>query len=116
MSDTQRKAQDLGMKISKCLQMLAWLYDNARDEAFPSRVAKAPTGYGLLDEGGEIIVKEVKHIGPSTRYSVTLNYWHRPVIQANGQDIAELAKGMARSVAENLGEQVMSIFAEEPAQ
>ena len=116
MSKVKEKAEDWGRQLSESMNMLAWLYDNARDEAFPSRVAKAPTGYGLLDEGGEIIVKEVKHIGPSTRYSVTLNYWHRPVIQANGPDIAELAKGMARSVAENLGEQVMSIFAEEPEQ
>lgn len=113
MSEAQRKAHDLGMKISKCLKMLAWLYDSSRDAAFPSRVAQAPMGYGLLDGDCEIIVKEVKHIGPSMRYTVTLNYWRKTVMQANGPDIAELAKGMARSVAENLGEQVMSVFAEE---
>ena len=101
------------MKLSSCLVMLAWLYDSAHDQSFLFQVEKAKDGYELLGERGVINVRKVKHIGPSARYAVTLEYAGRLVIQCSGADLAGLAKGMMRSVAENMSEQVMSIFAED---
>lgn len=116
MSSVQLKTQDLGMKLSVCLQLLAWLYDRAHDSVFMERVAKSSTGCGLHDSGGEIWAREVRRIGPPKRYTVTLEYGGKTVIQANGPDLAELAKGMVRSVTDNMAEQVRSVFAEEAVQ
>ena len=116
MSSVQLKTQDLGLKLSVCLQLLAWLYDRAHDSLFMERVSKIPTGCWLHDSGGEIRVREVRRIGPPKRYTVTLEYGGKTVMQANGLDLAELAKGMMRSVTENMAEQVRSVFAEEAVQ
>lgn len=103
----------MGRKLSACVGMLGWLYDRAHDSLFMRDVDNSESGASLLGTDSRINVRKVRHIGPSRRYAVTLEYNDKPVMQASGQDLAELAKGMMRSVAENMSEQVMSIFAEE---
>ena len=114
MSDMQSRARDLGMKWTKCLEMLAWLYEEVLDGSMRCNVAGKKDGFSLTDGGSEIKVKELEAC--VRRYSVSLVYAGKPVIQCAGIDLAGLVKGMVRTLAENMSAQAMSIFVEEDAQ
>ena len=112
-SDVHGKSRRMGRKLAACMEMLGWLYDRAQDEEFLNDVDNVMSGVSLLGADSKINVHKVPHIGPSKRYAVTMEYDRKTVMQASGPDLSGLAKGMMRSVTENMAEQVMSVFAEE---
>ena len=113
MNDAHGKARYMGQKLAACMEMLGWLYDRVQDWEFMRDVDNVMSGVSLLGANSKITARKVQHIGPSKRYAVTLEYMGRMVMQASGEDLAGLVKGMMRSVAENMSEQAMSIFAED---
>ena len=115
MSKVQEKAEDWGRRLSRSMNMLAWLYDVAeRGDAQDS--LKQHGEYSLLDGDYEVRIgfKNGPRIGE--RYTVALECMRKTVMQSNGPDLKELAKTLMRTLVDNMAGQARSIWAEDMEQ